>query len=228
MTRIRLSGAMTARNDAATIGPVLDRLVPLCDEILLVDGGSEDDTVRIAERKPRVRIYHRDLDDHGRQRNFAVDQCLGDWILSLDADETIAGPRVGWLRGLTRIPGVRWVSVRRRWLVRREGGEVGTLDSGPWEPDCVTRLYRNLPEFREEPGAGARERRFRGRRGLGVPLAGPCILAHRLLPDRADRERRAAEDPREHLLWEDASPSISTLPARLAGGVVGQLRGSGA
>ncbi len=56
------------------------------DEIVVVDGGSQDKTVDFA-RAAGCRVLEHPFDTYARQRNRALDLARGDWILSIDADE---------------------------------------------------------------------------------------------------------------------------------------------
>lgn len=62
--------------------------VSWADEIIVVDGGSRDRTLEIAG-KYTTRIYRRSLDNFMNQKNFGIELAEGDWILSVDADETL-------------------------------------------------------------------------------------------------------------------------------------------
>ncbi len=62
--------------------------VSWCDEITLVDSGSTDNTIKIAE-KYGAKIYKRDFPGYGEQKQYAVSLASNDWILSIDADEII-------------------------------------------------------------------------------------------------------------------------------------------
>lgn len=63
--------------------------VSWCDEIVVVDSGSSDDTIEVCE-KFDCKIFHREFDGYGTQKQFAVSKAEHDWILSLDADEVIS------------------------------------------------------------------------------------------------------------------------------------------
>ncbi len=58
------------------------------DEIVILDSGSKDHTVDIA-RHYTPRVYHRPFDTFANQKNYAIDQATGEWILSIDADEIV-------------------------------------------------------------------------------------------------------------------------------------------
>jgi len=64
--------------------------VAWADEIIVVDGGSEDRTLEIA-RKFTPKVHHRLFDDYSTQKNFAISLATGEWIFSIDADE-VASP----------------------------------------------------------------------------------------------------------------------------------------
>ena len=80
--------AVITRNEAASIGRCLDS-VPFADDKLVVDCGSEDDTVAVAAAHG-ARVVQQDWLGFGPQRNFASGQCRHDWILVLDADEYLS------------------------------------------------------------------------------------------------------------------------------------------
>ena len=92
MPNLPLSLAVITYNEASGIGRCLDS-VPFAAEKLVVDCGSEDDTVAIA-RAHGARVVHQPWLGFGAQRNFASAQCAHDWILVLDADEWLS-PELG-------------------------------------------------------------------------------------------------------------------------------------
>ena len=83
----RVSVAVVALNEEDRLRACLERVV-WADEIVVVDAGSSDKTVAIA-REFTDRVQLRAWDGYGAQKNFALGQCQGDWILSLDADERV-------------------------------------------------------------------------------------------------------------------------------------------
>lgn len=74
-------------NEAANIARCLDS-VPFAAEKIVIDSGSTDDTVAIAERHG-AKVIHQPWLGFGAQRNFASAQSSNDWILFLDADEAL-------------------------------------------------------------------------------------------------------------------------------------------
>ncbi|HET6430613.1 glycosyltransferase family 2 protein [Dyella sp.] len=88
MPTLALTLVVITHNEAHTIARCLDS-VPFAAEKLVVDSGSDDDTVAIA-RAHGARVVHQDWLGFGAQRNFATGQCHHDWILALDADEYLS------------------------------------------------------------------------------------------------------------------------------------------
>lgn len=88
MPTLPITLAVITRNEAATIARCLDS-VPFAAEKLVVDSGSDDGTVAVAQAHG-ARVVHQDWLGFGPQRNFATTQCAHDWILVLDADEWLS------------------------------------------------------------------------------------------------------------------------------------------
>ncbi len=86
--RPALSAVLITRNAASQLGACLESLA-FCDEILIVDSGSTDETLSIAERH-RARVIAKQWLGFGRQKQFAVDQARNDWVLCIDADERVS------------------------------------------------------------------------------------------------------------------------------------------
>ncbi|MBS0226757.1 MAG: glycosyltransferase family 2 protein [Proteobacteria bacterium] len=83
-----LSGVVTTFNNGATLGRCLDSLM-FCDEIVVLDSGSDDATLEIA-RAHGARIQAQPFAGYGPQKQAAIDLAAHDWILLLDADESIS------------------------------------------------------------------------------------------------------------------------------------------
>lgn len=84
---MKISQAMIVKNEEKNIGKALGCVKGVAFEQIVVDTGSTDDTVRIAEEAGAT-VYHFDwINDFAAAKNFAIDKCKGDWIVFLDADE---------------------------------------------------------------------------------------------------------------------------------------------
>jgi len=96
--RTRLSIVAITLNEEGNIRRCLDS-VRFADEIIVVDSGSQDNTCSIA-REYTDRVLFREMHGFGDQKQFAVEQATGDWILSLDADEWVSEDLKGSLESL--------------------------------------------------------------------------------------------------------------------------------
>ena len=86
---MKLSLCMISKDEEKLIGSALASIKKYVDEIILVDTGSIDQTTAIA-LKYGARVYHQKWEDNfAKARNFALDRAKGEWILCLDADETL-------------------------------------------------------------------------------------------------------------------------------------------
>jgi glycosyltransferase involved in cell wall biosynthesis len=83
----KISAVIIARNEEKMIGDALQS-VSFCDEIVVVNNGSTDKTVEIAERK-NAKVYEIDANDFSKLRDFGLNKAEGDWVLYLDADERV-------------------------------------------------------------------------------------------------------------------------------------------
>jgi len=89
--RERLSVAMVACNEAENIARTLESVIGLADEINLVDSGSTDRTLEIAASfGPKVKIFEEPWKGFARQKNSAINKSAGEWVLLLDADESVS------------------------------------------------------------------------------------------------------------------------------------------
>lgn len=83
-----LSVVIVAMNEERTIGRVMSAIRDIADEILLVDSGSSDRTIQIAEEHG-AKVVYQDWLGYAGQKNFALSLAKSDWLLSLDADEVM-------------------------------------------------------------------------------------------------------------------------------------------
>lgn len=86
---MKISGLVITYNEEKHIGKCIDALNRICEEVIVVDSLSSDNTVKIAEEKGAKVISQPFLGD-GPQRIHGLDYCKNDWILNLDADEILA------------------------------------------------------------------------------------------------------------------------------------------
>jgi len=85
---MKVSIALIVKNEESCLEKCLES-VKDADEIVVVDTGSTDKTVEIAKKYTDKIFHFKWVDDFSKARNFAKSKCLGDWILSVDADHQI-------------------------------------------------------------------------------------------------------------------------------------------
>jgi glycosyltransferase involved in cell wall biosynthesis len=89
---VTLSVVLITHNEEANLGRTLASVQPLVadgkGEIIVVDSGSADRTVEIANSYG-AKVFVEDWKGYAAQKNSAIEKATGDWILSLDADEEV-------------------------------------------------------------------------------------------------------------------------------------------
>ena len=84
---MKVSVAIITKNEEANIRGCIASC-SWADEIVIIDSHSTDATVEIASSLG-ARVLKKQFSDYSTQKQFAVDSCQNDWVLSLDADERI-------------------------------------------------------------------------------------------------------------------------------------------
>lgn len=80
---------MIVKNEEKNLRRCLSSVAHIVDEIIIVDTGSEDQTVEIAEEFGAAVYSYQWNNDFSAARNFSIRQCTADWVLLLDADEEL-------------------------------------------------------------------------------------------------------------------------------------------
>ncbi len=84
---MKINLVMIVKNEARSLEKCLRLAKPLVDRMIVVDTGSEDETVEIARRMGAEVFFFSWIDDFSAARNYALEQSDGDWNLVLDGDE---------------------------------------------------------------------------------------------------------------------------------------------
>ncbi|MEX0642257.1 MAG: glycosyltransferase, partial [Pirellulales bacterium] len=96
--RPRLTVAMIVRDAADVLANALDSVRAIADEIVVADTGSTDGTIEIARQGADIAIEIEWLDSFAAARNECLRRVTGDWVLWLEADETIEDTSAQQLR----------------------------------------------------------------------------------------------------------------------------------
>lgn len=131
-----LSVAIVALNEEENLGRVLES-VRWADEIVVVDSGSTDRTCEIA-RQHGARVIIEPWRGYTAQKNYALELCTKDWILSLDADEEVSPELAEEIRGILASSGSRdgYSMPRKNLFLGR------WMKHGGFYPDPKLRLFR--------------------------------------------------------------------------------------
>lgn len=84
----KITVVLITKNEEGRIAACLES-VSWADEIVVVDGESQDRTAQIA-RQFTPKVFERAFDHFSNQKNFGIDQTSGEWIFSIDADEVVS------------------------------------------------------------------------------------------------------------------------------------------
>ena len=87
--KLTLSLAKIVKNEEHSIERALRGARLVCDELIVVDTGSSDRTVELAEMMGAKVRHFAWIDDFSAARNYSFEQCTSDWILLLDADDEL-------------------------------------------------------------------------------------------------------------------------------------------
>jgi glycosyltransferase involved in cell wall biosynthesis len=86
--KIPISVFIIAQNEADRIPPAIRSVIDWVDEVIVIDGGSEDDTVEVSENLG-ARVEYKKWEGYGPQKAYGESLCRNQWILNVDADEEI-------------------------------------------------------------------------------------------------------------------------------------------
>ena len=132
-----LSVTIVTQNNATLLSQCLDTLSRV-DEIVIVDAESQDETVDIIKRYNNVRFFSRPWAGYVGQKQYALDQAKGTWVLSLDSDERITQDGIDYLINKLRANGD---GIQGYYLSRR-AFYLGRWINHGWFPEKKLRLFQ--------------------------------------------------------------------------------------
>jgi len=141
-----ISAIIITKNEELNVRDCLES-VKWVNEIIVVDSGSKDRTIDIAKGFTQ-KIFNRPWDGYGVAKNFALSQCTGEWILSLDADERVSQELQKEI--IENIASVD-TSVAAMSMPRRANFLGRWINHCGWYPGRITRVFRrSAGQFTEE------------------------------------------------------------------------------
>lgn len=84
----RISAIVIVKNAENLLVDCFESL-SFCNEVILIDNGSEDRTVDLG-KKLGAKVFTLKTDDFSALRDFGIEKSMGDWLLYIDADERVA------------------------------------------------------------------------------------------------------------------------------------------
>lgn len=132
----RLSLCMIVKNEEKNLPQCLDSVKDVVDELIVMDTGSSDRTVEIAQSYGAKIPTFAWVNDFSAARNVALTHVTGDWVLVLDADEALAPSAVKSIQAAIANPDYLAVNLIRH--------EIGAAQS-PYS--LVSRLFRRHPQI---------------------------------------------------------------------------------
>ncbi len=133
---ISVSVVMISRNEANNIAACCESLKDF-SEIILVDNGSTDETVKIAQSYSNVRVLLSEWKGYGGTRQIGVNAACHDWILWMDADERMTSDLQSEI-----LSALAAASSQTVFSIPRQNYFLGRRIYGcGWSPDRVTRVF---------------------------------------------------------------------------------------
>ena len=138
MNKIPLSVAIITKDEAANLPNCLKSLY-FAAQIVVVDSGSTDDTVKIASDFGCNVFVESWRGGFGAQKQFAIDQCLQPWILVLDADERIPPDTASKIKQIISGPDIKAAGYS---FPRKNFFQGRWIRHAGWWPDQIIRLFQ--------------------------------------------------------------------------------------
>jgi glycosyltransferase involved in cell wall biosynthesis len=170
----QLTVLIPCKNEERNIGPCIDSVRELADEILVADSLSTDGTLDVPRRAGGCRIIQREFVDYANFKNWAIPHAANPWVLIVDADERVTPALAAEIcQVLADPPG----SVDAYWIPRRNFFLGHEVRHAGWSPDRICRLIRR-----------------------DVCRYGPCRVHEKILVDKR-RTRRLRGKLLHYVYW---------------------------
>ena len=154
-----ISLCMIVKNEEQFIEQCLNSVKGLVDEFIIVDTGSEDKTMEIIKslNLNNLKIINYEWkDDFSKARNISLKYATKEWILVLDADETISKKDHEKIKELTKKKNMAYFLIQRNytdnasvlgWVSGKEDSYEESKQFSGWLPNPIIRLFQNKKEL---------------------------------------------------------------------------------
>ena len=175
-----ISGIITTLNEEKNIVGAIQSLQQICDEVIVVDSFSTDNTVEVA-KQAGAKVYQQSYLGDGIQKNVALKYVKNLWVISIDADERLTPelvkkmeetdfehtPYNGFALRRRNYIGSRWVKScgwypdflvrlyrhdKLRFPEVKQHATVSTINTQRWKADLIHFRYKNIGELYAKPG----------------------------------------------------------------------------
>ncbi|MDF1698456.1 MAG: glycosyltransferase family 2 protein [Saprospiraceae bacterium] len=131
---IRISAVIITKNEVDRIATCIQSILPLTHDIIVVDSGSTDGTIAKA-KELGAQVVQTEWKGFGATKNFGHTKAKYDWILSVDADESLSKELSLEIKNLPLEKGCVYAIDRKNYY-----GDQWIKYSG-WSPDWVQRIF---------------------------------------------------------------------------------------
>ena len=195
---MKITGIIIAKNEQETISDALESL-DWTHETLLIDTGSTDRTIEIAEAH-KATIFKAQEGNFSDWRNLGAKKASGDWLIYLDADERITPLLRGEIKRVLEEPSVSAFAIPRKNILLGHA-----MRWGGWSNDYVIRIIRKdalegwRGELHEQPRISGQMRK------LSQPLV---HITHTSLSEMVDKTNYWSEIE-ARLLFQSGHPPMA-------------------
>ena len=133
----KLTVVILTKNEEKNIVDVVRNAKKVTDEVFIIDSGSTDKTVALAEASGAKVLYRAWDNDFAAQRNFALQHVTTQWVLYLDADERLNVQLVEAIKKVVDKDKENQFSIKRKSVAFGQEFNYGVL-----KPDFVPRLFK--------------------------------------------------------------------------------------
>ena len=150
-----LSLCIIVKDEADFLRRCLESVKPIVDEIIMVDTGSKDNTIEIAKSFGAKVIKQKWNNNFSEARNISLKHATKDWILVLDADETISKKDLKKIKELLdKAEYDAFSLIQRNYFKERKPTSIEVSSKGDiykeskpylgWFPSKLVRLFKNM------------------------------------------------------------------------------------
>lgn len=135
---IKISAVIITFNEEKKIQNCLNSLLPVADEIIVIDSFSTDKTPEICQQQPKVRFFEHTFEGYAAQKNIGIQYAQNPFILSIDADECLSKTLINSILKVKQNCKNDFFSLHRRTNFAGKW-----IRFGDWQYDTKIRLWNS-------------------------------------------------------------------------------------